>query len=101
MSYRSLKLELGTFVPELNAIHCGLRLNRSYQHLLDAHPWSFLNIEALVKMVGPYTTGTVAVTINLTTVTGTSTVWTSAMKDRFFRVSDNEPYYKITGLTLI
>jgi hypothetical protein len=87
MSFRTLKLELQSFVPELNAVQVGLRINRAMQHLLDAHPWSFLKQEAFIHTVSPYTVGTIAISNGSTTVTGTSTVWTTAMQGRFIRFS--------------
>lgn len=91
MSFRTLKLELMSFVPELNAIQAGLRINRSIQHLLEAHPWSFLKDEAFIHTVAPYTTGTVAVNDASDTVTGTLTVWTTAMEGRYIRFSTQIP----------
>lgn len=98
MSFRSMKLELQSFVPELNAIQCGLRINRSYEHLLDLHPWSFLNLEALVKLVAPVTAGKATVTLGLATVTGVGTAWAAAQTNAFFRCGTNTTFYKITGV---
>lgn len=98
MSFRTLKLELQGFVPELNAVQCGLRLNRAYQHLLDMHPWSFLNVETLLKVYGPYTTGTADVTLGSTSVTGTSTAWTTAHIGWYFKCSNSFVFYKITNV---
>lgn len=100
MSFRTLKLELVSFVPELNAIQAGLRINRSMQHLLDAHPWSFLKQEAFVHTVAPYTTGTVAVTNATAAVTGSALVtWTAAMVGRFIRFSTQIPISVISTVT--
>lgn len=101
MSYRTLKLELQSFVPELNAVQAGIRLNRSYQHILALHPWSFLRTEALVKLLAPYKTGTVTTTYNSATVSGASTVWTAAMIGRFFRSSTNTPFYRISDVDAV
>ena len=98
MSFRSMKLELGGFVPELNAIQCGLRINRSYENLLDAHPWSFLNLETLVKLLAPTTAGNVDVTYGSAAVTGHSTAWTSALIGQYFRSSSNFAFYQITNV---
>lgn len=100
MSFRSMRLELIGFVPELNAVQAGLRLNRSYQHLLEAHNWSFLNLEALVKLVAPYTTGTVTVNNGSTTVTGAGTAWTAAMANRWFRCDSSFVFYKISTVNV-
>lgn len=99
MSFRTMKVELMSYVPELNAVQVGLRLNRSYQHLLDLHPWSFLKAEALIKLVAPYTTGTIDVTYNSNAVTGHSTVWVAGMVGRWLRSSTNFVIYKIATVT--
>ena len=101
MSFRTLKLELVSFVPELNNIQAGLKINRSIQHLLDAHPWSFLKQEAFIHTVSPYNTGTVAVVDGSATVTGSSTAWTAAMVGRFIRFGDNIPISVIQSINTV
>lgn len=98
MSYRLMKLELGGYIPEMNAIQCGLRLNRSYQTLLNMHPWSFLKRSALVNLVAPYITGTITVATGGTTVTGIGTAWTAGMAGRFIRLSTQFEYYLISSV---
>ena len=98
MSYRLMKLELMSFVPELNAVQAGMRLNNSYQHLLELHPWSFIKGDALLKLVAPYTTGTVTATYNSAAVTGNGTAWTSAMIGRYMMITSSMVFYKITNI---
>lgn len=98
MSFRSMKLTLQGFVPELSAIQLGLRLNNSYQHLLDLNPWSFIKKEYMLSTVAPYTTGTVSITSGTDTVTGVGTVWTADMVGRFFRVFDAFTFHKIASV---
>src|SRR3990167_1843869 len=52
-----------------------------------------------IQTVANYNTGTVAVTNASTTVTGTSTVWTSAMVGRKFRVDGDSSYYIISAFS--
>ena len=96
MSFRTAKFELQSFVPELNPLQCGVRLNRSYQTLLDMHQWSFLKREALINTVGVYQTGTV--TAAGVSVTGLGTAFTSAMIGRYIRLSTQPEFYKITNV---
>ena len=96
MSYRIMKMELQTFVPEVNQLQCGVRLNRSYQTLLDMHQWSFLKREALINTVGVYQAGTV--TAAGVSVTGAGTAFTSAMIGRYIRLSTQPEFYKITNV---
>jgi len=98
MSYRLMKQELQGFTPEINAIQCGLRINRSYQTLLDMNQWSFLKRSALINTVPPYITGTVDVSgIN---VTGHGTALTAAMVGRYIRFSTAFEYYKIATVNV-
>lgn len=46
-----------------------------------------------------YTTGTVAVTQNNTTVTGTDSTWTSGMVGRWFKYDADGYWYRISGFT--
>ena len=52
-----------------------------------------------IQVVGNYNTGTVAVTNASATVTGTSTVWTSAMVGRRFKVSGDDDVYIVDAFT--
>lgn len=94
--YRQMKIELQTYGPELNPLQCGLRLNRSYQRLLDMHMWSFIKREALFSTVAIYNTGTVTTTSGSTTVTGNGTAFTAAMANRFIKVDGQPEFYKIS-----
>jgi hypothetical protein len=54
--------------------------------------------ESFITTVAPYTTGTVAMTNGSTTVTGTDTVWTSAMVGRKIRFASENAYYRISAV---
>jgi hypothetical protein len=54
--------------------------------------------EGWLPLSVPYSTGTVAVTQDSRTVTGTNTVWTSDMQGRLFLGPNNE-YYRIASVT--
>ena len=66
----------------------------------------YLMTEGFITTVAPYETGTVDVTNGSATVTGNSTVWTSAMVGRKIRIASENAYYRIkavgsgTSLTL-
>lgn len=99
MSYRTMKLELSGFAPELSMIQIGLRLNHSYNYLFDFHPWSFKNKEVNFATVAPYTTGTMDVTQGSTAVVGHSTTWTAAMAGRFVKCGvGGVPFYQIASV---
>ena len=58
----------------------------------------YLMSEGFITTVAPYETGTVDVTNNSATVTGNSTVWTSAMVGRKIRVAGENAYYRIKAV---
>jgi hypothetical protein len=98
MSFRTMKMELQSFIPELSAIQLGLRINRSYSHILDLHPWSFLKRESLLTTYPPYDTGTATVTNGSITITGSGTNWTAELIGRFFRCNTQSSFYRITAV---
>lgn len=98
MSFRSMKLELQTYVPELNPLQCGMRLNRSYQRLLDMHEWSFLKKEALITTIANYSAGTVTSTTGSPTITGNGTAFTASMIGRYIKMGGQPESYKITNV---
>lgn len=100
MSFRAMKIELQTFVPELNPLQCGMRLNRSYQRLLDMHQWSFIRQEAMLTTVGVHNTGTVTTTTGSTTVTGNAAAFTAIMAGRFLKVDGQPEFYKISTVNV-
>lgn len=59
--------------------------------------WAPLYREGWLPLVPVYGDGTIAVTLDSRTVTGTNTVWTSAMVGRKFLGPNNE-YYKIAAV---
>lgn len=77
----------------------------SYRRALDRNEWGALRARSEWQIPEAYTTGTASVTLNSASVTGTSTVWTSSMVGRQFKVG-NGPFYTIatvpsaTSLTL-
>jgi len=101
MSFRIMKFELQSYVNEFNPLQCGVRLNRSYQTLLDMHQWSFLTREALINTVANYTTGTVTVVAGATTVTGIGTAWTAVMVGRFIKFGTGAEAYKISTVNVV
>ncbi len=58
----------------------------------------YLMTDGFITTVAPYETGTVDVTNNSATVTGNSTVWTSAMVGRKIRIAGENAYYRISAV---
>lgn len=72
-----------------------IALNRIVQY----HEWPFYTVNTgLIQTVAQYTTGTANVTNGSTAVTGTSTVWTSAMVGRKIRFQNDNAYYRISAV---
>ena len=62
------------------------------------HRWSWLYGFDQFLLPAEYETGTVVVTRNSTTVTGTSTVWTTEMVGRQFRIGTTSVIYTISSV---
>lgn len=73
-------------------------INERYEDVSNAKLWWWLQEKSHIDMVAYYNTGTVAVTQDSTTVTGTSTVWTSAMVGRRFFTVAHEEIYRISAV---
>jgi hypothetical protein len=98
-TYGQIQDRLINAFPELSPTRIADIINSSYQRLLSRRKWSFLYDVTNLSTIAPYTTGTVDVTQGSATVTGTSTVWTSAMVGRQLRVADDSGFYKIKTVT--
>lgn len=73
-------------------------INDAYKKWAAAKQWDDLTAVGVINVKDEYTAGTVAVTNGSTTVTGTSTVWTSAHLNRILKVSGYEETYKATTI---
>lgn len=90
----------------ITAVNTAIR--RSSEHFVNSNNWGFLDQctdRVDIPLSAPYTTGTVTVTLDSKTVTGSGTTWTKDMEGSFFYIGNNE-YYEIrsfvsaTSLTL-
>ena len=73
------------------------RLNLSKDAIGGASRWQFLQTRAMFQTAADYTTGDVALTNASGTVTGTSTVWTAAMVNRWIQFSGEDDWYEVTA----
>lgn len=73
-------------------------VNTAYSRILADRHWSALRVNDDFFYPTPYTTGTISLTQGSATVTGSSTVWTSAMVGRQLVVGSTAPYYDIIAV---
>lgn len=71
-------------------------INQRYFEYLRSFPWARLRASSTITTVAEYTTGTIAVSEGGTTLTGTDTVWTSAMTGRRIRIANRNEDYTFT-----
>ena len=73
-------------------------INTAYDTIGDevAYLWDGQREENYITLTEDYQTGTIAVTNNSTTITGTSTVWTSAMDGRKIKILGSDEIYTFT-----
>lgn len=69
---------------------------QAFSQIWEAHDWAARKTEGLVAIVADYSTGTVDTTVGSATITGTSTVWTSAMTGRWIRIGSVPELFKFT-----
>lgn len=89
---------------QLRAPSAGLFLaqswvRNSFRRLAERRLWSWLVKRNQIIFPAVYTTGTVQVTQNSTTVVGTNTVWDATMQQLQFRVGMGTPVYTIATVT--
>lgn len=71
-------------------------INQRYTAILDRLAWRRQRVEAVLALVAPYKTGTLAATAGQTAITGTDTVWTAAMTGRRIRIAGRNEWYTFT-----
>jgi len=71
-------------------------INSAYNEVLEARDWQGLTANGLITTAAKYDTGTAAVTAGSAAVVGTTTVWTSDMDGRQFRVAGRNEMYTLT-----
>ena len=73
-------------------------VNDAYARVLTNYDWSALRGTGVFHIPAAYSTGTVDVTLDSATVTGTGTTWTSAMVGRQIIVNGVAPLYTILSV---
>lgn len=99
MTYGGLKLRMLKQFPGLDLDVLEGFISDRHAEIIEELPWSRLRTMAVLQTTAPYTTGTVAVTNGLATVTLTSGTWTGAMTGRAFRVTGRTEFYELTFLS--
>ena len=102
------RLKLNPDTSNIRAI-AGTKINNAYKEIGNITPvnWPELERYGEIITVPNYATGTVSITQNSRTVTGSNTVFTVDMEGRFFQPSGSANWYKIikfvsaTELTLL
>jgi hypothetical protein len=70
-----------------------------FRRIAERRCWSWLVRFNQFILPDQYATGTVTVTQNSTTVTGSGTAWDASMVNRQFRIGNSTPIYTITAVT--
>lgn len=97
-NFGQLWRRLLVYAPELPLPLAQEFINTAYSRALSYGFWSGLRGETEFVFPAPYTTGTVDVVQDSAAVTGTGTVWTTAMEGRQFFL-DGGPYYTVEDVT--
>ena len=101
--FEQAKLEVGDRATDTDTENYYKSLvNLVYTNLLpQVREWRpFITVfDDPIQVIGNYNTGTVDITSGSATVTGTSTVWTSAMVGRRFKVTNDDEVYIVETFT--
>lgn len=97
-TFAAMYRELLLFVPNLPIFLARKLVNERYRQILESRPWSALRAEGTFTVPDAYSTGTVTVTNNSTTVTGSGTVFTAGMIGRQLKVNSRGPCLTITAV---
>jgi hypothetical protein len=95
-TWGQIRFELAKFCPGVDPQLLNQWIVGAYHRILDYRNWKGLEVDTFLQTVAIYETGTVAVTLGSTAVTGTGTTWTTAMSGRRFRVEGASVWYTFT-----
>lgn len=82
--------------PGLDADYLLALINARHNKILNTYDWTHLWVDTILATVAKYDTGTVAVSVGGTSLTGTDTVWTAAMTGRRIRIASRNEFYVFT-----
>ena len=74
-------------------------VNHALNRVFCYHDFPYYLGEGVIKTINDYSTGTVSITTDSATITGSGTTWTSAMVGRKIRFNGKYPYYRIKTFT--
>lgn len=97
-TFGQLWRRLLVWAPELPAPLAQELINTAYSRTLAAYDWSGKRGEFSFFVPPTYNTGTISVTQDSPTITGSGTTWTSAMVGRQIFISNKSPIYTILAV---
>lgn len=97
-TFATMYRELLQFVPNLPVFLARKLINERYRQIVETGTWSAMRAENVIVIPDAYSTGTVTMTSNSTTVTGSGTSWTAALIGQQLRVNSRGPQFTITAV---
>lgn len=76
--------------------HCTDWLNAGGRRVWESCDWFGRKVETIVSTVAPYVTGSITTTQGSASITGSTTVWTTAMTGRKIALGIGNPWYRFT-----
>ena len=96
MTYGQLKFRLVKAFPGVDVDLIEGWISDRYEEILSELPWTRQNTTAVLQTAAPYSVGTVSLTPDSASVTGTGSAFTSAMTGMAFRVAGEDDIYAFT-----
>lgn len=92
----SVRLKISNTTEKVSV---GQWINLVYRDFQIRSEWYWRKRQDMFQLIPFYKTGTVAVIKNSRTITGTDTIWTSAMEGRYIQVDGENPFYRIVKVS--
>lgn len=86
------------YAPDLPVTLAQEMINTAYSRAICAYTWSNLRGSGAFRLAAPYTTGTITVTNGSSTVTGASTVWTTALEGMQLVIGGAGPFWEVASV---
>jgi hypothetical protein len=76
-------------------------INNAILQVSSSYPWSWRNHDVFLQTVAPYTTGTITLTANSRSVTGSSTAWDTTWTGYWLKVDNESEWYAVKTISSI
>src|SRR3954467_3781006 len=99
MTYGDIRFRLVKLLPGVDHDLLDGWISDRYQEILDRLSWQRRDVQSVIQIPAPISTGTVALSGGSGNVTGTGTGWASAITGSGLYISGRNEYYEVTWVS--